>query len=141
MLKGNEIEDIQMNWKNININTNNIKKDTGRAVLIAMPHSSSYDGYVFWHPSQLVRDGRNSASVSIGYNDEFKFHLKKYGKGKTNYKDVLDEVELDSSEFEEEFGIINENITAPAYKDDYETHKPTELKAENVEALEELKDE
>ena len=106
-----------------------------------MPHSSSYDGYVFWHPSKLVRDGRNSASVSIGYNDEFKFHLKKYGKGKTNYKDVLDEVELDSSEFEEEFDIINENITAPTYKNDYETHKPTELKAEKVEALEELKDE
>ena len=141
MLKGNEIEDIKMSWKNININKNNIKNDTGRAVLIAMPHSSSYDGYVFWHPSQLVRDGRNSASVSIGYNDEFKFHLKKYGKGKTNYKDVLDEVELDSSEFEEEFGIINENITAPAYKDDYETHKPTELKAEKVDVLEELKDE
>ena len=130
-----------MSWKNININKNNIKKDTGRAVLIAMPHSSCKDGCVFWHPSQLVRDGRNSASVSIGYNDEFKFHLKKYGKGKTNYKDVLDEVELDSSEFEEEFGVVNDNITTPAYKFDDETHKPTELKAENVEALEELKDE
>lgn len=130
-----------MNWKNININKNNIKTETAKAVLIQMPHSSSYDGYVFWHPSKLVRDGGNSASVSIGYNDEFKFRLKKYGKGKTNYKDVLDEVELDSSEFEEEFGIINENITVPTYKNDYETHKPTELKAEKVEALEELKDE
>lgn len=130
-----------MEWKNININKNNIKTETDKAVLIAMPHSSSYDGYVFWHPSKLVRNGRHSEAVSISYNDEFTFHLKKYGKGKTNYKDVLDEVELDPSEFEEEFGIINENITVPTYKNDYETHKPTELKAEKVEALEELKDE
>ena len=45
------------------------------------------------------------------------------------------------AQFEEEFGVVNDNITPPAYKSDYETHKPTELKAENVEVLEELKDE
>lgn len=54
-----------MEWKNINISKNNIDTETARSVLIKMPHNSEYDGYKFWHPSKLVRNGRNSNSVSI----------------------------------------------------------------------------
>lgn len=126
-------------WKNININKQNIKADTGRAVLIAMPHSSYYDGFSFWHPSKLVRDGRHSNAVSIGYTDDFNFRLVKYGRGKYNSREVISETNISVEEFEEAFGVMNENITAPTIKSEYETHKPTEIEPVKVEALDELK--
>lgn len=128
-------------WKNININKQNIKADIGRAVLIAMPHSSGYDGYCFWHPSKLVREGRHSSAVSIGYNDDFRFRLIKYGKGKWNKQKIIDEQEINAEAFEEEFGVMNENIKASDKVNIYETHKPQELQPVKIDALEELKDE
>lgn len=129
-----------MPWKNININRNSIKAETMKAVLISMPHSSDYDGYSFWHPSKLVRDGRNSGAVSIGYTDEFTFHLKKYGKGKWNSREVIDEQEIRAEEFEEAFGIIDGNIEPPSEVNCYETHRPEALEPVKKEAIEELKD-
>lgn len=128
-------------WKNININKQNIKQETSRAVLIAMPHSSDYDGYSFWHPSKLVRDGRHSYAVSIGYTDDFKFRLVKYGKGKWNKFDIIDETSIDAEEFEEAFGVMDDNIKSPEFKNEYETHKPDALEPVKSEVLEELKDE
>lgn len=128
-------------WKNIQINKQNVKADTGKAVLIAMPHNSKYDGYSFWHPAKLVRNGNHSYALSIGYTNEFKFKLVKYGKGKSNSKDIIDEKEITVKEFEEALGIMNENIVAPNHKNNYETHKPKELEVKKVETLEELKDE
>lgn len=130
-------------WKNININKQNVKVDTGRAVLIAMPHSSDYDGFSFWHPSKLVREGRHSNALSISYTDDFNFKLVKYGKGKYNSRDIIDEQEISVEEFEEAFGVMNENITSPKTKinNEYETHKPINIEAVDREALEELKDE
>lgn len=123
-------------WKNININRNLIKHDTGVAVLIAMPHSSDYDGWFFWHPEKLIRNGRNKAAVSLGYNDSFTFRLLKY-KGKLK----VDEQEIDVEEFEDAFGVIDENITSKTFKSDFETHKPKVVEVEDVEALDNLKDE
>ena len=130
-------------WKNININKQNVKADSGKAVLIAMPHSSEYDGFSFWHPSKLVREGRNSYALSIGYTDDFKFRLVKYGKGKWNSRDIIEETEIGVEEFEEAFGVINENITSPKPKinNEYETHMPDKVEAVDREALDELKDE
>lgn len=128
-------------WKNVNVNKNQIEIDTGKSVLINCPHNSNYDGYSFWHTSKLVRAGRHSASVSIGYTDDFKFALKKYGKGKYNKSEVLDEVEIDVEEFEEMFGVTNENITAPIIKNEYDTHKPEEVEAVENNIIEDLKDE
>lgn len=128
-------------WRQININNQNIKAETDRAVLFACPHNSRYDGWAFWHPSKLVRRGRHKNAVSVSYTEEFTFVLKKYGKGKYNKNQVLDEDEIDFEEFEEMFGVMNDNIKAPDYKSDFETHKPEQLEAEAVEALEELKDE
>ena len=130
-----------MTWKNININIQNIKAQSSRSILIAMPHSSDYDGYCFWHSSKLVREGRHSNAVSIGYTDDFNFRLIKYGKGKWNSRDVIDEIYINASQLEDAFGVMNENIKAPKQVNIYETHKPEELKPIKSDALEELKDE
>lgn len=116
-------------WRKININSQNIKARTGKAVLIAMPHNSEFDGFCFWHPSKLVRDGEHSSAVSISYTEDFVFRLKKYGKGKYNSCEVIDEVPLAYDEIEEIFGTMNENIVAPTHKSSYETHKPKEVAA------------
>lgn len=128
------------NWKNININTNQIKADTGKAVLIAMPHNSDYDGYAFWHTSKLIRNGRHSAAVSLGYTDDFTFTLKKYGKGKYNSREVIDEKVIDVAEFENAFGVVNENITEKEFKSPYETHKPQTIEAVEHNLIKELQD-
>lgn len=127
-------------WRAININKQNIKAEMDKAVLIACPHNSEYDGFCFWHTSKLVREGRNSNTVQIIYTEDFTFYLKKYGKGKYNSRDVIDEVQLAYDELEEIFGVMNENISAPAYKSDYETHKPAEIKATEQTADESLID-
>lgn len=116
-----------MEWKNLNINKQNIDVETSRSVLIKMPHNSDFDGYKFWHPSKLVRKGRNSNSVSISYNDEFTFNLKKYENGKYNKREVIDEIEIDTEEFENAFNVMNENITSKKFVNDYETHKPQKI--------------
>lgn len=116
-------------WRSININKQNIKAETGNAILIACPHNSEYDGYCFWHSAKLVREGRHGGAVSISYTEDFVFNLKKYGKGKYNSRELINEVQLRYDELEEVFGVINENISAPEYKSDYETHKPAKVEA------------
>lgn len=100
-------------WKQININVQNIKVDADKSILIKMPHNSKYDGYDFWHPKKLVRNGKHIYAVTISYMDNFEFRLKKYGKGKTNFTKVLDEITISAAEFEKEFQIMDENIREP----------------------------
>lgn len=95
-------------WKNIQINVQNIERESEKALLIKMPNKSKYAGYKFWHPSKLVRNGNNSYAVSIGYTNEFTFKLKKFGNGKYNKFDVIDEKEISIEEFEEAFGCMEE---------------------------------
>lgn len=128
-------------WKEININSNLIKRETGKAVLIALPHSSGYNGYSFWFPSKLVTKGKNSSAVSLRYTDDFSFRFVKYGKGRYNRNEVIDEIPIAADEFEAIFETVDSNITSSAVKNPYETHKPKELAAEEVEVIEELKDE
>ena len=129
-----------MEWKSIQINRQNIKAETPNAMLIAMPHNSLYDGYEFWHSTKLIRDGKNSNAISVSYNDSFKFKLKKYGKGSHNKFDVIDEDEIDASDFEQAFDIMNENITSS--KKDTESYliinEPVKID-KDVEVREELK--
>ena len=87
-------------WKNININKNLIKHDTGKSTLIAMPHKSDYDGWEFWFPSKLVRESfKRKDAVNIGYTDEFVFHLKKDGHCRYNSKEIISEQDIDGKEF------------------------------------------
>lgn len=99
-------------WKNINVNIQNVKVNTGKAVLIAFPHNSNFDGWTFWHPSKLVRTGKHSYALSVSYTDDFKFKIVKYGKGKWNSREIISEKEISVAEFEEAFGVMNENIIA-----------------------------
>ena len=124
-------------WRRFTITKNNIKAETDKAVLIVCPHHSEYDGYCFWHPSKLVREDRNGWTRSLSYTEEFVFNLKKYGKGKYNSREVLDEVQLGYDEIEEVFGIMSNALQK---KNPYETHKPETVEAVKTEADESLID-
>lgn len=124
-------------WKNININIQNIVVETEKAILIKMPNNSEYKGYSFWHPSKLVRNGRHSYSVSIGYTNDFRFKLKKYGKGKWNSKDIIDEIEIDSEDFERSFGIMDQNISSPNNDSYLKIYEPIKVD-KKIEVKEEL---
>ena len=100
-------------WRSIQINRQNVKEETSKAVLIACPHKSEYDGYCFWHPSKLVRAGRHSNAVSISYTEDFTFRLKKYGQGKYNSHEVIDEIPIGYDELEKIFEVMDANIVAP----------------------------
>lgn len=123
-------------WRSININKSLIKASTSKSAFIACPHNSEYDGYAFWHPQKLIREGRHGGAVSIRYTEDFVFYLKKYSAG----RDVVDEIPLAYDEFEEIFGAVNENIHAPHFKSEYETHKPEAMEAVPSEADESLID-
>lgn len=126
-----------MSWKNININKQNIKMETGKAVLIEMPHKSKYDGFEFWHPEKLVREGRHSNAVSIGYTDEFTFKLKRVSAKTFN---VLDEIIITAHEFENAFGVMDENIVEPKKDtDSYLIVDEPEKIDKDVKVIEELK--
>ena len=99
-----------MEWKSVNINLQNIKVETSKAVLFNCPKKSNYSGYSFWHPAKLVREGRNSNAVKVSFTDEFRFKLKKYGKGQYNRCEVLNEIEIDAATFEAIFDVMNANI-------------------------------
>jgi hypothetical protein len=100
-------------WKNIEINIQNIEIKTDKAVLFKCPHKSDYDGYTFWHPLKLVRDGSNSYAVSVGYTNDFEFTLRKYGGGKHNSREVISEKKIGAEEFEKMLKTMDDNITAP----------------------------
>lgn len=102
-----------MSWKNIQINIQNIQTETGTTTLIKMPNNSKYSGYKFWHPSKLIRNGNNSYAISLGYTDEFTFKLKKFGNGKWNKFDVIDEIEISVEEFEEAFNCMESCTRKP----------------------------
>ena len=110
--------------------------ETERAVLIAMPHSSEFDGYKFWHPRKLVRESRLKGKVSIGFTEEFVFYLRKYGSGLYNSREVTDEIPIAADEFEDVFA---------ASANDYEPEEPLiytppRIDPENVTADESLID-
>ena len=106
-------------WKNIEINIQNIEHDTGKATLIKMPNKSRYAGYKFWHPSKLIRSGSNSYAARLGYTDEFTFKLKKYGNGKYNSNEIIDEIEIDAETFEEVFECMADCTRAKQEEETY----------------------
>ena len=98
-------------WEKIQIQSNCIETSTSKAVLINMPNTSKYKGYKFWHPAkccQLI--GKNNYLIQISFTSEFKFNIKKFGKGQYNFKSVLDEKTIDSYELKKSFGFCSEVI-------------------------------
>lgn len=126
-------------WKNIQINKQNIETDTGRATLIKMPNNSRYAGYKFWHPSKLVRYGSNDYARSIGYTDEFTFKLKKYGNGKWNKNEVIDEIEIDVEEFEDVFSCMRDCTRSKDKEETYLIIEEPEKVEKEIEIEEDLK--
>ena len=94
-----------MEWERIQIESSLVERDTYKAVLINMPRKSRYKGYSFWHPVKCCRSvGKNGYLLQISFTNEFKFRLKKMGKGKFNFNEVIDEKVIDSEELKEAFG-------------------------------------
>lgn len=118
--------------REIKINRQNIKAETGKAILIACPHHSLLNGFRFWHPLSLIRVGDRLSSVRIRYTDDFVFRLKKYGQGKYNRGELIEERHVGYMDVEEAFGQDGEMTTI---------HTPDELEPEGADADEELVDE
>lgn len=129
---------MKMNWKNIQINVQNVETETGKATLIKMPNKSNYAGYKFWHPSKLIRNGRNSYALSVSYNDTFKFKLFKNGKGKYNKFDVIDDLEISVEEFEEAFGCMEDCTRSKSNETYLIVEEPDKIEKE-IKIVEELK--
>lgn len=127
-------------WNKININKNQIKVQTSKAVLINCPHNSKYDGYSFWISSKLLRNGKHSSSFEISFTDDFTFNLIKYGKGKYNQSQKIDERQCTANDIKEVFGITDNNISSPIEKNEYETYVPAKKEAIDSKVNEELLD-
>lgn len=98
-----------MKWEKIHLESNLLEGETTKAYLINMPKTSRYKGYSFWHPARCVSFvGKNRFLMQISFTEAFEFKLKKCGKGKFNFKDVLDEKILSVDEFKEVLGFSNE---------------------------------
>lgn len=101
-----------MKWESIQIQSNCIECTTMKAVLINMPKTSDYKGFSFWHPIKCCRSvGKNGFLVQISFTEDFKFQLKKYGKGQYNYRELIAEKNLSSEELKTAFGFgIDKNL-------------------------------
>lgn len=121
-------------WKSIKFNAQNIEFETAKAVLIKMPNKSDYAGYMFWHPSKLVRTvGGNGYFMSFSYTDEFEFKVFKQNKNRK----ITAEEYLSSEDMEVAFEIVNEKLSEN--DESYlEVTEPVKIDKE-VEIIEELK--
>ncbi|KAA6348971.1 hypothetical protein EZS27_003571 [termite gut metagenome] len=98
-------------WQKIFFNSQSIQAETDSAVLIKMPNKSEYQGYCFWHPKKLVREqGGKGYHYTFSFTEDFVFHLKKYGQGRHNRRDVIREVDLSVCQIKKEFGVVDENV-------------------------------
>ena len=79
-------------WKKILFNIQNIETETDRAVLINLPHNSSYDGWYLWVAKKLIKDGTHSYTRSILCTDSFTFTIKNESEEKTITAIELEEI-------------------------------------------------
>ena len=91
---------MEPKYLNININRNQVKRSTGRALLIAMPHNSDYDGFTFWFPEKLVDEGRHDEAIRLCIPVSFEFKLRRTSP--KTFK-VLAEEELNAYQLVEQF--------------------------------------
>lgn len=91
-------------WTQIRVNIQNIKHETEKAVLIAMPHSSEFDGFTFWISKKLVRPTRNDWEVAVSIADDMTVTLKRTSDKTRN---VLAEKAVGVATLEEAFGRIH----------------------------------
>lgn len=114
-------------WKSIKINKQNIIKDNEKTILIKCYNND----YVFWYPiklSNIVKGG-----IEIRFNENFKFELFKYGKGRFNKYCIVDKKIIDSENLFNIFESTNKN------KDSYLIVKEPEKIEKEVYVLDEFK--
>lgn len=93
-------------WHKIYFNKQNIQTETSKATLIKMPHSSNYDGWLFWHPSKLVREeGGKGYHLSFSFSDTWEFKIFKQYKNKKGPEQTIS-----IKEMKEAFGASDESI-------------------------------
>lgn len=128
---------MEPKFLNININRNQIKHSSGRAILIAMPHKSDYDGFTFWFPEKLVDEGRHDEAIRLCIPASFNFSLRRTSP--KTYK-VLAEEELNAYQLVEQFRQTDENITGADVKPftQVETVEAPEVKVDDVVVPEDL---
>ena len=94
-------------WHKVYFNSQNIEHETTKAVLIKMPNKSAYAGYMFWHPSKLVREeGGKGYHMSFSLTEDFEVTLRKYGKN----RQITAEEVIGYAEMLEAFEQVNEQI-------------------------------
>lgn len=118
-------------WKNFNINKNQVETETARGVLIKMPNSSRYAGFKFWHPRKCVREGRHSAALSVGYTDEFTFRLER--RSPKTFEVLATEV-LDAEDLVAEFEQTDNGISSPSFKPSVKTRKAEAIDIDSIDA-------
>lgn len=117
-------------WFKFPVNIQNIKHETEKAVLIAMPHNSDYDGFEFWYPKKLVRNGSNSYEVFVSISDTFRVTLKRVSE--KTFK-VLDERIVGYEELLDAFGKAP-SVPVVDLREKVVTHVPEKLNPVKVEA-------
>lgn len=123
-------------WHRIPVNVQNICYQTEKAFLIAMPHSSDYDGFKFWYPKKLVREGSHAYEVTLSVSDDMEITLRRTSE-KT--RQVLAEEVVGAEELLEAFGQhhgVTESMRVRMSSDKVKTvkHEPAPLEPVEVEA-------
>ena len=117
-----------MKWNNVTIPSNLYVCQSEKFFKFKFPNHSLYGGYSIWVSKKLIIFFEGD--YILLYKDNFTFRIIKYGKGKYNWKDILDEKEISAEELAETFGYVEPVI-----------YKPPKLEAlEGVTILDELRD-
>lgn len=120
-------------WSSLTLNGNLVKAETEKALLIACPHSTPFDGFAFWHPRSMSDTESYGWAVTIRFPENWRFRLTR--KSKRTLK-VLEEREVDASEFAHVLSPTAVKVAqAKAYS--YRTD-PEPLHPEEVEVIGDL---
>lgn len=115
-------------WNNVTIPSNLYVCQSEKSYKFKLPRHSLYGGYSIWVSKKLILFFEGD--YILLYKDNFTFRIIKYGKGKYNWKDILDEKEISAEELAETFGYVEPVIYKP----------PILEPLEGVTILDELRD-
>lgn len=100
-----------MEWHSVFFNTQNIIRQTEYSTLIMMPNKSPYPGFSFWMSKKLITEqGGRGSHAAFRFNEEFTFIIKKYGRGRYNFRQVISEQTLSASEMLIAWDMVSSNV-------------------------------
>lgn len=118
-------------WIYIRVPQDAFVASSRKSYKIAMPHNCDLRGYCIWFPRKLTI-GNDDLIDQIYFNKSYTFRALKYGQGKFNRYEVLDERMISGEELAE---ILSDYQFRPLI------HKPEKLEPVKTEPLPELLDE